>query len=280
MTHGMPSSKRIPPAPWGMLPPQLDVLVISDSENPSWLGEAFRSDRICAVDLKFAATPVDAFESVCQHEFDCLLIVHEGNRTIDVVAELKSVTQAKLPILVIGNLADREFSALCFEAGADGFLAIDSITIRELIWHIARASERSAILAENEQLRATDRQLAEVSHDQILSLIGKQRTAIRRENDLVSSPDEEWLRGRLEQLLTSYATNSAEHFDVEFQQFCDDIRKAGIHDLTVIDTTLQIMASSASQLGPKHSQTVFQLGSVLICEFLGRVANIDRLRAA
>ena len=230
MTQGIPSPKRIPPTPWGMLPPRLKVLVVSDSENVGWLSEALGSDRICTVEHTIAASVVEAFEAICESAFDCLLIVHKGSQTIDAVAELKTATQSKLPILVIGNLADREFSALCFEAGADGFLAIDTITIRELIWHIARATERSAILEENERLRATERSSTEKMHEQVMRLIGEQRAAIGCENAVVTGSRSEWLRGALEQLLTTFATNPGEQMDGEFQQFCDEIRQAGIGD--------------------------------------------------
>ena len=280
MTQGIPSPKRIPPTPWGMLPPRLKVLVVSDSENVGWLSEALGSDRICTVEHTIAASVVEAFEAICESAFDCLLIVHKGSQTIDAVAELKTATQSKLPILVIGNLADREFSALCFEAGADGFLAIDTITIRELIWHIARATERSAILEENERLRATERSSTEKMHEQVMRLIGEQRAAIGCENAVVTGSRSEWLRGALEQLLTTFATNPGEQMDGEFQQFCDEIRQAGIGDLAVVDTILQIMASSASKLGPKHSHTVFELGSVLIFEFMRRMSTSIRLHAA
>ncbi|MFC1757913.1 hypothetical protein ACFL2H_03990, partial [Planctomycetota bacterium] len=123
--------------PWGMLPPSLTVLfVFEESPAANWIVQSIEHDAVCQVKVTEAANPLLALERLREETFDAVLIALEGVQTLDWIEAVRVGSTAIQPILVLGTVADREFSALCFESGADGYLTIDSITTRELIWHL------------------------------------------------------------------------------------------------------------------------------------------------
>lgn len=252
--------------PWGLLPPSLRVLFVCEQSNMGhWVVDSLKQDRICNVRVSDSSNPLLALERLREESFDAVLVAHEGVQTLDWIEALRVGSTAVQPILVLGSVADREFSALCFESGADGFLTVDSITTRELIWHLARAAERRRLMEENERLRAVENRRRTVERDETLRILNEQRDVLAIEP--VSDPPE-WLAIRSRELLTTYVVMGSGQLAEEMDRYLRAIRSASIERVAVLRSFHNAMEAMVAELGTRSARHILNRGNMLLLESL------------
>ena len=92
------------------------------------------------------------------------------------------------PLVVLGEASPQEMEALCLEAGADAYVCILTATTRTLLWIVARATERHALLRENRRLAQAERHRLQQESREAERLLTQQRDLIR---DAQGLPDDE-----------------------------------------------------------------------------------------
>ena len=154
------SDKKLPATPWGHVPPRMRVLFITSPERTgSWLAEAFATDSVSDVLLVEAIGIATGLSKLRDELFDAVLVSHEdgGFDALEVLDAIRAGSSEEQPIIVLGDQSEQDMAALCFESNGDAYVCVHSTTTRTLIWQVARAVERHALIAENRRLQQSHR---------------------------------------------------------------------------------------------------------------------------
>ena len=181
MGSALHTEKKLPVTPWGCLPPQMRVLFISGQHRTGgWLAEALASDSASDVQLVEAVGIGHGLAHLRDELFDAVLVSHEvgGTDALEVLDAIRAGSSEDQPIVVLGEPSEQELAALCYEAGGDAYLCVHTTTTRALIWVVARAVERHALIAENRRLQQTQRHRLRLEHDEAHRLLEQQRAMI------------------------------------------------------------------------------------------------------
>jgi hypothetical protein len=108
--------------------------------------------------------------------FDAVLVCHQPGQ-LDALELVQAVRGSgnDEAVVVLGSSPVEEMDAVCYEAGADGYLCVHSASTRSLTWTIARAAERAMLLRVNRQLAEAERQRLEADHQAATRLLDEQR---------------------------------------------------------------------------------------------------------
>ena len=260
-----------PATPWGMLPPSLRILFVCEkSHSGNWIADSLAHDAVCQVKVAETANPLLALERLREETFEAVLVAHEGVQTLDWIEALRVGSTAVQPILVLGTVADREFSALCFESGADGYLTVDSITTRELIWHLARAAERRRLMEENERKRTAEQRRRTVERDESLRILEEQRAILKLEP---SSEIPAWVVTRTRELLSTYVVMGSGQLSDEMDRFLTAISDSAIDRVSVARAFHSAIESMVTELGTRSARHVLNRGNLLLLEALLRIPD-------
>ncbi|MGE0610430.1 MAG: hypothetical protein AB7O62_25300 [Pirellulales bacterium] len=175
------TSRPLPPLPWGSLPARMRVLhVAAPARGTEWLSEAFAADSATLVTLESVAGSTAAMLLLHEQSYDAVLVRHEP-KPLDApefVAALRA-GGGDMPVVVLGDDAAIDIEAACYEAGADAYLCLATTATRSLIWTLARAAERHALLRENRRLRQFEQRRLKAEHAEADRLLAQQRWLIR-----------------------------------------------------------------------------------------------------
>ncbi len=162
------------------MPGRLKVLYIATpSRNGAWLAEAFAADSAAEVLLEEAAGQAAGMERLREEVFDAVLVSHEPGEldALDLVEGYRA-GGAEEPIVVLGAPGEAEMAVLCYEAGADGYVCVDSSTTRNLIWVVARAVQQRHLLHENRRFHQAEQTRLQREQDEARRLLQEQRAAV------------------------------------------------------------------------------------------------------
>jgi DNA-binding NarL/FixJ family response regulator len=175
------AAPTLPATPWGSLPSSLRALwVTTPRRGGAWLAESFAGDSACQVALDEARGAAAGLERLREQAFDVVLISHAPGE-LDALALLDALRAggAEEPLVVLGDASPQEMEALCLEAGADAYVCVNTATTRTLLWIVARATERHALLRENRRLAQAERHRLHQEHREAERLLTQQRDLIR-----------------------------------------------------------------------------------------------------
>ncbi len=172
---------NLPATPWGYLPPRMRVLyVTTPRRGGAWLAESFAGDSACQVELEEAHGAAAGLERLREQVFDAVLISHTPGE-LDALKLLDALRagSGEEPLVVLGDASPQEMDALCLEAGADAYLCVHTATTRTLLWIVARATERHALLRENRRMAQAEQHRLRQENLEAERLLTEQRDLIR-----------------------------------------------------------------------------------------------------
>lgn len=162
------------------LPLIMRVLYVTNSHRTGgWLAEAFAADSATDVQIKEVMGAVAGLAQLRDETYDAVLVAHDPNE-LNALALIDGYRAggADEPIVVLGLQSEQEMAALCYEAGADNYVCVNTSTTRNLIWVVARAVQRHQLVRENRRLNLAEQQRLQREHDEADRLLGQQRTLI------------------------------------------------------------------------------------------------------
>jgi DNA-binding NarL/FixJ family response regulator len=171
----------LPATPWGYLPPRMRVLyVTTPRRGGAWLAESLAADSACRVELEEAHGAAVGLERLRERVYDAVLISHTPGE-LDALQLLDALQagSGEEPLVVLGDASPQEMDALCLEAGADAYLCVHTATTRSLLWIVARATERHALLRENRRLSQAEQHRLHQENRETERLLNQQRDLIR-----------------------------------------------------------------------------------------------------
>ena len=170
----------VPSRVWHGLPPIMRVLFVTNSQRTGgWLAEAFAADSATDVQIREVVGAVSGLTQLRDETYDVVLVAHDP-ADLDALALIDGYRAGGTdePIVVLGLQSEQEMAAICFEAGADSYVCVNTSTTRNLIWVVARAVQRHQLVRENRRLNLAEQQRLLREHDEADRLLAQQRTLI------------------------------------------------------------------------------------------------------
>jgi hypothetical protein len=196
----------------------------------------------------------------------------------------------------MGDRSEREMCALTFESGGDAYVCVNTTTTRTLIWQVARAMERHALIAENRRLQQSQRQRLRREHDEAHRLLEQQRAMIvnLRElcceellgmvaNDSDSDPAgaadlPPQLICHYRELLRAYVIMGSGNLAEEMDRLAGLLAAATVTPQQAMLLHLQVLEEMIHGLGSRSARHVMNRADMLILEVMIHLTEQYRAR--
>ena len=289
--------KKLPATPWGYLPPRMRVLFITGHQRTGgWLAEAFASDSASDVQLEEAVGIAAGLSRLREELFDAVLVSHETGSldALEVLDAIRAGSSEDQPIVVLGDQSEQEMAAFCFEAGGDAYICVHTATTRALIWLVARAVERHALIAENRRLQQSQRQRLRLEHAEAHRLLQQQRAmiadlaALCRDESAATTPEIDepqastgsvpgvlpaQLAEHYRELLRAYVIMGAGNLATEMERLAEMLTYAAVTPQQAMLLHLQVVEEMISGLGSRSARHVMNRADMLVLEVMIHLAE-------
>jgi DNA-binding response OmpR family regulator len=290
MDAALKDSRRKPSQTvWGQMPARMRVLFVTGAQRTgNWLAEAFTADSACEVTLERAVGVAQGLALLRDEVYDAVLISHEGDQ-LDALAVLEAVrtgSREDQPIVVLGTQSEEEMSALCFEAGGDAYVCVNTTTTRTLLWKIAFARERHLLIAENRRMRHAQRHQLQLEHDEATRLLRQQRDMLSDLESLYASSRRttgateqesldlpQALIGHYRELLRAYVIMGSGNLGEEMSHLGELLICANVAPQQVLRLHLVVLEEMVHGLGNRSARHVMNRADMLILEVMINLAE-------
>lgn len=272
------SKRRLPATPCGYLPPRIRALFVAgEARTGGWLADAFAADSASKVELEEVIGMSEGLARLRDDLFDAVLVSHEpGLDALELLDALRGGGGDEQSLVVLGEQAEQEMSALCFEAGADDYVCVKTTTTRALIWTVARAMERRRLISENRRLEQAQRHRLELEHDEATRLLQQQRTMIADLSVFKQSGDQvrdsragvlpEMLVEHYRELLRTYVIMGSGNLATEINRLSELLTEFQITAQQAMQLHLRVLENMIHGLGNRSARHVMNRADMLILE--------------
>ncbi|MDP7305405.1 MAG: response regulator, partial [Pirellulaceae bacterium] len=286
------SDNQFPTTPWGFLPPRMRTLFVAGTQRTGgWLADALAADSATEVLLEESVGMADGLACLHEESFDAVLISHEEPDldSLELLDGLRAGGGEEQPVVVLGTLSEQEMSALCFEAGADAYVCINTTTVRSLIWTVSRAIERRRLVAENRRLQQAESHRKKLEHDEAERLLAQQRAMLlgtvpvecgddvmndrSQVNPLarvvpLPKPLAESLSGRYRELLRTYVIMGSGNLAEEMRQLVELLASSQVTAHQAVLLHLDVLGEMIEGLGHRSARHVMNRADILVLEMM------------
>ncbi len=153
--------------------------VTANGRTEGWLKNALTFDCATDIELHEVRGATAALETLRDEVFDAILVSHHADDfdALDFIAGLRAGGTEE-PVVILGTEDEFEIAPLCYEVGGDGYVCVNTATVRMFLWVLARAVERHQLLRENRRLLQGERQRLRHEHQEADRLLCQQRALI------------------------------------------------------------------------------------------------------
>ncbi len=297
-------SRRTKPQRSGVpsLPERLRILYITTPKRPgAWLAEAFASDSGSQILLEEVIGSVGGLARLRDEAFDAILISHVPGEldALELIVGYRA-GGAEEPIVVLGLQSEQEMAALCYEAGADGYVCVNTTTVRTLIWIVARAVQRHQLCRENRRLCQAEYRRLQQERQEAEDLLVQQRNILSDFHQLRSqsghscSPKTEPVPGRptsippldlptelvqhYRDLLRTYVIMGSGNLAKELSRLAELLILAGVSAPELLHLHTKVLEEMIHGLGSRSTRHVITRADLLALEMLLYLAEGYRRR--
>jgi DNA-binding response OmpR family regulator len=293
------SSKVRTPTAWQGTALTMRVLFITDPQRTGgWLADAFALDNGSETRVQEVAGSAAGLARLRDEAFDIVLVSHDAAE-LDALGLIEGYRAggAEEPILVLGAQSEQEMATLCCEAGADGYVCVNTSTTRSLIWLAARAVQRRELIRENRRLKLAEQQRLQREHEEAQRLLLEQRTLIgnleairlqRRDGSRsflgksLKSPVELHLPQPLvdhyRELLRTYVIMGSGNLSDELHRLAKLLAAAGVTSQEAMQLHLHVLEELVQGLGSRSTRHVMTRADLLFIEIVVHLAEEYRQR--
>jgi DNA-binding response OmpR family regulator len=267
------------------------LFVTGTQRTGGWLADAFAADSATEVLLEESAGMADGLARLREESFDAVLISHEEPDldSLELLDGLRAGGGEEQPVVVVGTLSEQEMSALCFEAGADAYVCINTTTVRSLIWTVSRAIERRRLMAENRRLQQAESHRRKLEHDEATQLLAQQRAMLlgaapaSGDDDASNARSQsnspacvvplprslaESLSGRYRELLRTYVIMGSGNLAEEMRQLVELLASSQVTANQAVLLHLDVLDEMIQSLGHRSARHVMNRADMLILEMM------------
>ena len=288
-------SRQLPNTPWGSLPPGMRLLFISAPQDQTgWLQRAFQADRASDVIVQEVSHVTEALGLLRHRVFDAVLIAHTTNRfnALESLDAVRTGSSAEQPVLILGDAPEKDMAPLCYEAGADAYICMSSVSTRGLLWEIARAIERDQLLAENRQLRTSNQNQLQLEQNEAQILLAEQMAVLASiiastgelpgadqidpSANLAEAQISEQNVQHYRELLRTYVVMGSGNLEAEIETLTMTLSQAQVTLTTAMQLHVHVMEETIQQLGSRSARHVMNRGNLLAMEVLVKLGESYR----
>jgi DNA-binding response OmpR family regulator len=273
------------------LPPRIKALYITTrGRMGGWLAEALAADSAAEMLVEEAVGSAAGLARLRDEVFDAVLVSHEPEEldALDLIEGCRA-SGGDEPMVVLGTPSEQEMAALCYEAGADGYVCVHTTTTRNLIWIVARAIQRHQLIHENQHLHHAEQTRLQREHDESTRLIHEQRAVIEphtgdcpnfrlSENGTVPLPLPAELVAHYRELLRIYVIMGSGNLSDELRRLAELLVAAGLTARQTIQLHLEVLEELVHGLGARSTRHVMTRADLLVMELLMHLAEGYRQR--
>jgi len=267
----------------GALPAMIRVLYIASRQRTgSWLAEAFAADSAADILLDEAVGSAAGLARLRDEAFDAVLVSHVPGE-LDALALIEGYRTggADEPIIILGTQSEQEMSVLCYEVGADGYVCVNTATTRQLIWVVARATQRHQLVRENRRLNQAEHTRLQRENEEARRLLEQQRALLEELDDPAAAdqprlPDE--LVALYRELLRTYVIMGSGNLGGELSRLAGVLAAAGINAAQALQLHLTVLEELIQGLGSRSSRHVMSRADLLALEVVAHLADRYRRR--
>jgi len=299
------TARALPGGRWGSLPPCVKGLFITaGNRTQDWLANAFADDRASDVTLEEAMGAAFGMQRLREQPYDVVFVSHEPGQldALDLIEGLRAGGLER-PVIVLGTAPEQELSILCFEVGADAYVCIDTATTRGLLWVVARALERHALLRQNQRLMQAEQRRLEQEHGEAKRVLTEQRGMIR---DLHAhralqpdgsageaaadvqrlaapiceeAPDlQESLRADYRELLRAHVMMGSGNLAADLAPLAEQLAGSGVSARQIMQLHVHALGELIRGLGSRSARHVMSRADLLILEMMVHLSESYRRR--
>lgn len=299
------TKKRPQPAASQGLPPRMRVLYIATPKRTGgWLAEAFAADSASEVFLEEAVGSTGGLARLRDEAFDAVLVSHmPGELDAMELIEGYRAGGAEEAIVVLGTQSEQEMSALCYEAGADAYVCVNTTTTRNLIWVVARAVQRHELIRENRRLNQAERRRLQQEHEEAQQLLKQQRALVHDLETLQSAECPGWadsavpapggthahspypaldlppeLIRHYRELLRTYVIMGSGNLAAELARLAELLARAGLTARQTMQLHVDALEELVHGLGARSTRHVMTRADLLVLEIMIHLAECYRRR--
>ncbi|MFV1963807.1 MAG: hypothetical protein ACC628_00155 [Pirellulaceae bacterium] len=290
------SRKKLPNTPWGYLPPRMVALFVTGPQRTGgWLADAFAADSASEVCLDESNGMAAGLSRLRDEVFDAVLISHEppSLEALELLDAIRAGSGEDQPVVVLGAQSEQELSALCFEAGADAYLCVNTTTTRALIWTVARAIERRRLISENRRLNQAHRHRLHVENDEAHRLLAQQRALVTggdgpdpeagtsgsaKDRLTVRLPLPNPLLGHYREMLRAYVIMGSGNLHDEMRRLTELLAASGVTARQAMQMHLDVLEEMIQGLGNRSARHVMTRADLLILDLVANLADGYRKR--
>lgn len=265
--------------PWGQMPPVLRVLYVTTrNRTGGWLAEAFAADSAVDILLDQVLGSAAGLSRLRDEPFDAVLVSHEPGE-LDALALIEAYRAggADEPILVLGTQSEQEMAVLCYEAGADSYVCVNTATTRNVIWMVVRAVERQQLSRENRRLKQGEQTRLQREHEEARRLLDQQRSlGSGSTGETLPLPPE--LVAHYRELLRAYVIMGSGNLACELSQLTGLLVSVGLGARQAMELHLAALEDLLHGLGTRSSRHVMNRADLLAMELLVNLADGYRER--
>jgi DNA-binding NarL/FixJ family response regulator len=253
----------------------------------AWLAEALAADNATEIHVDQSMGSAAGLARLRDEVFDAVLVSHVPGEldSLELTAGYRA-GGADEPIIVLGTESEQEMAVPCFEAGADGYLCVNTTTTRALIWVVARAIHRHQLAQENRRFNQAEQTRLQREHDEVDRLLDDQWRLVAdpgpagtRAIDPHQAPR---LPGELishyRELLRTYVIMGSGNLADELRQLADLLVCAGLGVRQVMHLHLYVLQELVHGLGMRSARHVLSRADLLSLELTLHMADGYRRR--
>lgn len=256
------------------LPDRLRCLLVTTSQRSgAWLAEALAADRGTRVDLEEAAGAAEGLARLGQQSYDAVLLCHLPGEldALELVEGLRAGGNEE-PLVILGAAGEDEMAPLCYEVGADAYVAVPSATTRGLLWVLARAVERRQLLRDNRRLEHAERHRLEQERRDVERLLAEQRAMLpagRRDGGELPEP----VVNHYRELLRAHVMMGSGNLGQEIAALAELLVRAGVSCAAALRMHTDVLDELLRGLGNRSSRHVMSRADLLLVELLLRLGE-------
>ena len=269
----MSTTLKTQPTPNAAIPASMRVLHITGQKRPGgWLTDALATDDATQIHVEQTVGCAAGLAMLRDKIFDAVLVSHVPGEldSLELTAGYRA-GGAEEPIVILGTECEQEMAVSCYEAGADGYLCIDTTTTRALIWVVSRAIQRYQLVQENRRLNQAEQTRLQRERDAVERLLDDQRRMIL---DSTSDPQlPNALIGHYRELLRTYVIMGSGNLADELGQLASVLVSATVTAKQFIHLHLYVLQELIHGLGKRSARHVMSRADLLALELLTHLSN-------
>jgi DNA-binding response OmpR family regulator len=290
--------------PLGTLPSYMRLLFVTTTHRRgAWLAEAFGTDSAVHVELDEAIGMASGLARLREEAFDAVLVSHEPGLldALDLAEALRGGGSAE-PLILLGEQSEQELAPLAYEAGADGYVCINTTTTRSLIWITARAIERHRLIRENRRLSQAEQHRLHSEHQETQRLLDEQRSLLRELESLAdvhepptkATPEIDarqapprprpelnlppTLVAHYHELVRAYVIMGSGNLGDDMARVADLMSDAGISAPETMQLHVCVVEEMVRGLGARSARHVMTRADLLVLEVMAHLSEVYRRR--